>query len=108
MRAVIHQPYFIPWLGYFSKLAHSDVFIVLDNVYFRKRHFLDRTKIINMHGQPTWLSLPTGDNYATSISNVTTHGNKCVYINTIIRTIEYSYARAKHYRTEWPRLRNAI
>ena len=39
---VLHLPYFLPWLGYFSKLAHCDVFVVLDAVHFTKRHYLDR------------------------------------------------------------------
>lgn len=47
MIATIHRPYFLPWMGYFSKLFYSDIFIVMDDVNFTKRHFIDRTKIIN-------------------------------------------------------------
>jgi hypothetical protein len=36
MLVAIHQPNFLPWLGYFDKLARADVFVLLDNVPLQK------------------------------------------------------------------------
>jgi hypothetical protein len=60
MAAVIHQAYFLPWLGYFSKLAFADTFIVLDDVFFRKRFHHDRTEIVDTSRIPLVIML-TGD-----------------------------------------------
>lgn len=99
---VIHQPYFLPWLGYFSKLCFCDVFVVLDRVHFTKRHLLDRTRITNMHGQIAWLSLPTGQNLATPIAEVRLRPPDNKATSRLIRTIEVSYATALRFEPEWP------
>lgn len=92
----------MPWLGYFSKLCFCDVFVVLDRVHFTKRHFLDRTRITNMHGEIVWLSLPTGQNLATPIAEVRLRPPDGKSGARLIRTIESSYATAVHFEAEWP------
>lgn len=105
---VIHQPYFMPWLGYFSKLCFCHVFVVLDRVHFTKRHFLDRTRIINMHGEVAWLSLPTGQNLAVPIADVRLRPPDAEWGVRLIRTIESSYATAVHFEAEWPFVRTLL
>ena len=53
----IHQPAYIPWLGYFDKISRSDVFIFLDNVQFEKNSFTNRNYIKSNNG-PILLTLP--------------------------------------------------
>ena len=108
MKATIHQSYFIPWLGYFSKLAFSDVFVVLDDVMFRKRHFFDRVQYVNMHGEIKWLSLPVGQNFRRPCREVKVNQPDKNYVETIIKTIEFSYAKSKHFSLEWDGLKIAL
>lgn len=105
---VIHQPYFLPWLGYFSKLAFADVFVVLDNVNFVKQHYLDRTRIIDMHGQSSWLSLPTGQNLGVPIAGVALHPPDSRTLPNLIETIRVSYSKALCFQQEWPPLFKAL
>lgn len=39
----IHQPNYIPWQGYFHKIAHCDTFVFLDDVPFSKGSLTNRT-----------------------------------------------------------------
>jgi len=58
MKVAAHQPNYIPWLGYFAKLASADVFIFLDDVQLPQgRSYVHRSRI---HAQPdgAWLSAP--------------------------------------------------
>lgn len=58
MKVAVHQPNYIPWLGYFAKLANADVFIFLDDVQLPQgRSYVHRAKIHSPAGG-TWLSAP--------------------------------------------------
>ena len=57
MRLSVHQPQYIPWLGYFDKIAKSDCFVFLDEVQYKHREFQNRNKIRTKNGW-IWLSVP--------------------------------------------------
>jgi hypothetical protein len=57
MRVAIHQPNFLPWLGYFYKLARADIFVLLDDVQFIKEGFVHRNYIKTCQGKQ-WLGVP--------------------------------------------------
>jgi hypothetical protein len=53
----IHQPHFLPWLGYLHRMASADLFILLDHVQFERRNYQNRTRI-RINGAPRWLTVP--------------------------------------------------
>lgn len=57
MRVAIHQPNYFPWLGYFHKLAKSDLFIILDDDQFPKGSWTNRCRIKTPQGA-NWLTVP--------------------------------------------------
>jgi len=57
MIVTIHQPDFLPWLGFFDRLQKCDLFIVLDDVQFLRRGWHHRDKIKTPNGIK-WLTVP--------------------------------------------------
>lgn len=55
----IHQPNFFPWLGYFDKIARSDVFVLLDHVQLQKTGgtWSNRVKLLQ-GGEARWVTAP--------------------------------------------------
>ena len=55
----IHQPNYLPWLGYFYKMINCDIFVYLDAVqYPRGQSFAARNRIKNPNGA-SYLTIPT-------------------------------------------------
>ena len=55
--AVVHQPQYFPYLGFFHKIAHADVYVVMDDVQYQKRGVINRNRIKSSAG-PQWLTVP--------------------------------------------------
>jgi hypothetical protein len=48
---------YIPWLGYFDKIARSDCFVILDQVQYKSREYQNRNRIRTKNGS-MWLTVP--------------------------------------------------
>jgi len=53
----VHQPQYIPWLGYLHKIAQSDLFVYLDCCQYKHREFQNRNRILTSNGE-LWLAVP--------------------------------------------------
>jgi hypothetical protein len=66
--AVILQPSYLPWLGYFSQMQRSDVFVLYDDVQYDKHSWRNRNRIKTLQGIQ-WLTVPVltkGQNWPTN------------------------------------------
>ena len=54
----IHQPEHFPYMGYFQKMAKADLFVILDNVNYRKNYYQNRNKFLNTNNVEEWFSVP--------------------------------------------------
>jgi hypothetical protein len=65
----IHQPQYLPWLGYFDKIDKADKFIFLDTVQFKKNEWQNRNRIKTAQGWQ-WLTVPTLYKFPERINEV--------------------------------------
>ena len=98
MIVAIHQPNFLPWLGYFYKMARCDMFVLLDSVSFAKGSYTNRVKIKTAQGAQ-WLTVPvqTKGNLGTPICEILT-AKDVDWRGKICKTLETNYKACPHYQ----------
>ena len=99
-----HQPAYLPWLGYFDKIARSDIFIFLDTVQFEKNSFINRNKIKTPNG-PIWLTIPVLQKGHTDSTLLETkiYNTKRWKVKHL-RSIHMNYSKAKFFEINYPKL----
>ena len=103
----IHQPAYLPWLGYFDRIAASDVFVFLDTVQFEKNSFTNRNRIKTPQG-PQWLTVPVlaQGHFDKSLIEIEIDGRQD-WRKKHLRSIEQNYRRAPFFAERFDRLATA-
>lgn len=98
----VHQPQYIPWLGYFDKIAASDAFVFLDNVQYKAREFQSRNKIRTKDGW-IWLTVPVESKGRSRqmIADVMID-NEPGWADEHLMSLKTSYGRAKYFKQYFP------
>jgi hypothetical protein len=65
----IHQPQYLPWLGYFDKMSKADVFCYLDNVQYKKNEWQNRNRIKTAQSRQ-WITVPVRYRFPQKINEV--------------------------------------
>jgi hypothetical protein len=107
--ATIHQPDFLPWFGFFNKVAKADVWIVLDHVENNPRDaaFWGRRTRILVQGRPLWLSVPLNrpaelGRVGIPIRDMTINRSDPRVFEKALRTVRQSYGKAPHFHEHYP------
>ncbi len=97
MIIAIHQPQFMPWLGYFDKMAQVDVFVLLDNVQYKKNEFQNRNRIKTPTG-PQWLTVPVSYRFPALINEVAVPAGD-PWRRKHLQALQANYGKAPHWPT---------
>ena len=58
MKIAIMQPYFFPYIGYFSLIKNTDHFIFFDTPQYIRKGWINRNRIIGANGDATFFTVP--------------------------------------------------
>jgi hypothetical protein len=85
----------MPWIGYFHKMFCSDLFVLLDDVQFKKNEWQHRNRIWNPNGIQ-WLSVPNCYKFPQKINQVEI-SNLENWQKKHLHAIENSYKKAIYF-----------
>ena len=98
MIIAIHQPEFMPWLGFFEKMRSVDQFVIFDHVQFKKRYFENRNKI-KTGNKWNWITVPVKSkgNYHQAINDIEIENNS-KWQKKMWKNIHHAYAKSPFYK----------
>jgi hypothetical protein len=99
-----HQPAYLPWLGYFDKIAQADVFVYLDTVQFEKNSYINRNRIKTPQGAQ-WLTIPVkAKGHLSATLRDATIDDRQPWRRKHLKAIAMNYRKAPRFETCFPKL----
>ena len=109
MKIAIHQPEFMPWLGFFNKMALADVYVVFDHVQFKKRYFENRNCIVSPKKEVSYIIVPviSKGRFTQSIMD-TEIDNTQNWKEVLLKKIRFFYSKARYFDKYYDPLRYVV
>lgn len=86
------QPYFFPYIGYWQLIKSADIFVLLDDVNFINRGWINRNRIL-LKGEPYTITLPLIQaSQNRKICEIAIHRDR-IKLNKLLKTLSDAYAR---------------
>jgi hypothetical protein len=96
MICTVHQPNYLPYLGFFEKASQSDLFILYDTTQFKKNDWQNRNRICTPEGWQ-WITMPIIHSFGQKILEVKIDVSKKPFKNNWSK-IQTVYGKAPYFR----------
>lgn len=100
MICTIHQPNYLPYLGFFEKAYNSDIFVLYDTTQFKKNDWQNRNKLC-IPGSWQWISMPILHDFGQKIFEVKIKDPEKNLVKNW-RSIMITYGRAPFFKDYSP------
>ena len=107
MIVTIHQPEHLPWLGFFDKVRQADVYVILDNVQYRKNYFQNRNKIRTQEGW-SWVTIPVKNAPVDTLINEILIDDNPKLKRRYLNLIKTNYIHAEFFDRYFPSLQEIL
>ncbi len=109
MIVAIHQPHYLPWLGYLHRMAQADLFILLDHVQFERRNHQNRNQI-RLNGAAHWLTVPVVQRSQKEriIDKLVDNSDPRPWGPIHLATLRHAYREAEHFKANVEPLREIL
>ena len=104
MKIAIHQPQYLPYAGFFDKMDKADMFVLLDDVQFKKNEWQNRNRIPNSQGWQ-WLTVPVKYKFGQKICEIEIN-NKTNWMNKHYQALLTNYNQAPAFKDYQSFLKN--
>lgn len=106
----IHQPNFLPWIGYFHKMNNCDIFVFHDDVFI---NWTGNTRRIQIRNSPnsndmTWINVPIDPGYKHEYIDRIELPKDPAYYKEILDQIKGVYSGTKYYKQVFPVIKRCI
>jgi hypothetical protein len=88
MKISIMQPYFFPYLGYFSLIKNTDEFILLDSVQFMRHGWIERNRILKQGESWLYIKVPLKKHHQKTLIKDIRIDNEKNWQSTILSQLE--------------------
>ena len=90
MKVAIMQPYFLPYIGYWQLIHAVDKFVILDDVQYITKGWVNRNKII-VNGKENWITIPLKNANRNRMINEIEICDKSLWLPKFERSIKYNF-----------------
>jgi hypothetical protein len=97
MICAVHQPQYLPWPGFFSKLDAADLFILYDDTQYKHDEWQNRNRIKTPQGRQ-WLTVPVHRRQGALIREIRVDNGQH-WTRKHANAIASNLARTPYYRT---------
>lgn len=100
-KIAIMQPYFFPYLGYFSLIKHTDEFVLFDIVQFIRHGWIERNRILKPNEGWQYIQVPLQKHSQTTLI-------KDVKVDNSVNWQDKLLAQLQHYKKKSPFYKETI